>query len=527
MNKKLYLTLFKLVISINVLSQISPKENSTLNYRIIGFTFPSKENVNDYWLEIASGNILSEDSFEKKVILSLHSRTNRMIAEVPAFGEKYTWRVSYTVRHSNIVNSSLYHFSTGKVPTVDTFITRLRILKNTAQYMHSYVFLDGCMVLYDMKGCPVWYLPETNITALDPGNHRDLKITDQGTITFITARNAYEINYDGKIVWTAPNDGKVSGDSLEYYHHEFTRLSNGHYMIMGTANAPVYLKTSFSKNKIDSSLFIGHVDKTAKGFKEVYKSMAFGTVIEYDEKGKVVWSYNTARYFTGSDLIHHRYSDGGVDLKQHDNGFYFDENTKSIYISFKDFSRIIKVKYPEGTTQNTYGKLFKPNARLPVDNNGRYVPGAFQKGNGMFCNQHCCRCSKKGYLYVFNNNVCNAGSLPTLVVMQQPVSEKDTLKKVWEYDCEIEKEDEGNRSNINFSSGGNVEELPDGSFFASMSSGYSKIFIVNLDKEILWSAMSEKWNSYERKWEMISQYRASIITNRMQLERLIWGNKFK
>ncbi len=40
--------------------------------------------------------------------------------------------------------------------------------------------------------------------------------------------------------------------------------------------------------------------------------------------------------------------------------------------------------------------------------------------------------------------------------------------------------------------GGNVIELPDGSLFSCMGGSYSKVFIVNMNKEILWSALPEK-----------------------------------
>ena len=52
----------------NLKSQILPREGSALNYRLIGFSFPSKEGVTNYNLEIASGNYKTEDSFRKNII---------------------------------------------------------------------------------------------------------------------------------------------------------------------------------------------------------------------------------------------------------------------------------------------------------------------------------------------------------------------------------------------------------------------------------------------------------------------------
>ena len=53
------------------------------------------------------------------------------------------------------------------------------------------------------------------------------------------------------------------------------------------------------------------------------------------------------------------------------------------------------------------------------------------------------------------------------------------------------------------------------------------VFIVGPDKKILWSAALEKWDNDERKWDFYSEYRASIIANPRELERLIWNEEIK
>ena len=521
MNKGLCIILFFLITPGPLWSQVFPKEGSTLNYRLIGFSFPPVEKMKNCRLEIALGNYNNEDLFKKNVITSIDIKDHKIIAEVPSFGKQYTWRVTHAAKK---VASTFYHFSTGMAAGVDTSITHLRIIKRAESYSGSYFFIDYLNVLYDMEGNPVWYLPDKNEFAAENNDLRDIKITSAGTITFLSTYNAYEIAWDGTILWKAPNDGRVSGDSIEHYHHEFTRLANGHYMVMGLEKQPVYIKTSDPQNGIDSSLFIGYINKTTPEYKEMPNSSSFGTIIEYNEKGNVVWSYKAATYFSGSDLINRRGPDGSLNLAMHDNGFYLDETDSILYISFKDISRVIKVKYPEGYTMNTYGKAFKKYTVLGEDME-RNLPVGLRTGNGLFCGQHCCRRSQKGYLYLFNNDGCHPGALPKIIMMQQPAPYVDSLKKIWEYECELENEDKKLRDKIMFSKGGNVEELPGGSFFASMGGGYSKLFIVSLNKKILWSAMAEKWNAEEKKWRQISVYRASIITDRKKLEQLIWNSE--
>ncbi len=115
--------------------------------------------------------------------------------------------------------------------------------------------------------------------------------------------------------------------------------------------------------------------------------------------------------------------------------------------------------------------------------------------------------------------------LPKIIMMQQPNSVNDTLKKIWEYQCTVDDNSTENKKNYIFHSGGNVTELQDNSLFVSMSGSYSKIFIVSPDKNILWSAISEQWNVAEKQWDPIPQYRASMITSHAELEQLVWNDE--
>jgi hypothetical protein len=56
-----------------------------------------------------------------------------------------------------------------------------------------------------------------------------------------------------------------------------------------------------------------------------------------------------------------------------------------------------------------------------------------------------------------------------------------------------------------------------------MSTIYSKVFILGEDKKILWSAIPEKKNLIDKSWNMVYDYRASMITSRQDLEKLIWS----
>ena len=488
-------------------AQITPGENSKLHYRLIGFSFPAVAGCDGYRLEIAQGRLNTEDSFRKNVSNTYWIDNNRVIAEVPYFGVDYTWQVVCLSQKAVKGRSELHHFSTTIIPDMDTNNTRVRITKNTGIYKDALVCLDGNRAIYDMKGHPIWYLP--SISGMNNErlrDVRDMKLTPQGTITFLLNNVGYEINYDGTVLWKAPDDGQVSHFKSEFYHHEFTKLENGHYMILGDEyplwKMPVNADSTITRD----------VHTIYDTINKVYcQKIKFGTIIEYDEKGNVVWSWRSTTYFQESDLKDNINAIGKF-RDMHENSFCFDEHKKELLVSFRNISRVVKLRYPSGDTIATYGN--------------RYVPGGTTElGNNLFCNQHSVKRTKQGYILLFNNNCCNKEETPRIIIMKEP-AHGGPLEKKWEYSCVLE----GTtlKRNLQFRSGGNVIELPDNSIFTSLATDlYSNIFIVSEDKKVQWSAMPEKWNLLESKWEPVFQYRASIITDQKDKERLIWNGTVK
>ena len=537
---KVLSVLFFLITYGKTWAQILPKEDGKLNYRIIGFSFPvpkgsllTKQGVARYKIEIASGKYDNEDLFKKNIISSFSSNKNKIVGEVPAFGKQYTWR--YICTNPVEIKSSLYHFSTAIISEVDTNVTRLRVMKHTDKYKGAYVFLDATRTLYDMNGMPVWFLPESNeMPVSNEMNYGDLKVTKKGTITIGRMskydEQFYEINYNGDILWKTPATFKLNKDSLDNIHQRFGRFSNGHYMsncytfdnchreLTRLSNGHyMLLESEFMWLKLpaltDSSLLNEHykyknVAQDSNGV--LYQRINFGKLIEYDSKSNVVWSWSTSGYFLGSDVYNHTISPGIFDVEDaHENAFYFDEKAKIIYVSFRNISRIIKIQYPSGKVLKVYGQL--------------YDPDVFPYVNDFFYHQHNCSVTKEGYLSVYNNNDRGNGDLPTLLLMHEPVSKKDTLKKVWEYKCTIEGRDT-TENEPSFGARGSFIELPDRSMIACMTSHeYTKVFILNRDKKIFWSAFPERLDPKQHKWKAIFEYRATMIMNRKELEQLIWN----
>jgi hypothetical protein len=501
MYKGIIFTLLCFINAYLLPAQILPQEGCALNYRLIGFSFPIEKNYSSYILELAKGTCNSEDSFKENIVKTLNCSRNKIIAETPFWGQTYTWRIKYIGKDAQSMVSPFHHFSILFNSTADTSIVRLRIIQVAKKYKEAFVFVDNNKAMYDMDGKPVWFLPDKIVGNAVP---RDLKLSSRGTITFLVNDNAYEIDFNGDILWQGPNTGVVSGGSRELYHHELTRVSNGHYMVMGDEVASLEPDTEpggSGFNRAPAEHIKYHLNKMPSPSR-------FGTIIEYDEKGNVVWAWKSSGYFLNSDIIYNK----NHHLDTHANSFFFDEKAKVVYISFKNISRIIKVKYPEGNVLNVYGEIFKPD----ID----------EKGNGLFCDQHSIKHSESGYMYLYNNNNCDTVSFPKVTLLQEPTKANAELKKIWEYECTPDSD----YAKKNYlmkdikGGGGNVMELPDHSLFVCMGAlSYCKLFIVDRAKEILWSAIPEKYFPSEQKWIIVPQYRASIFEGEKNIEKLIWN----
>lgn len=491
MNKRIYLFIL-LLLPMFAGAQVLPAEGSKLNFRLVGFSFPGTKGA-QYELKVARGKFSDTAAMNAAIVVKQSSTENSLFAELPLFGADYTWYVVSTVGNKKKV-SALHHFSTMESARVDTMQNRLRLLKSTNEYKDMYLSIDGGGVIYDMKGMPLAFLTEKNGLG---GYVVDMDFTKDSTITFVYVRGAFEVKLSGDIVWQAPQKNNVNTDPAgDIYHHQMTKLSNGHYMLLGMEFKMVKII-----DKPDTSYFILSDNRSEM---PGYKHGRFGTIVEYDKDGNVVWSWKDSEHLIGTDYDYFKSPvDTNLRTDPHNNSFYYDEANDVVYLSYRNLNRILKIDHKTGAILATYGENYKPHAK--------------SQGYGWFCNPHGVRKSNSGELYYFNNNSCkNTDSLPTIVVLQEPAGGNEGLKKLWEYQCAVE----GDYPHV-FGAGGSMQELPDGSFYVCMGNEYSKMFIVDRDKKVKWSALPERYIPTEGRWVGNRQYRVNHI-DRSQLEQLIW-----
>lgn len=467
-----------LLLSSVVCHAMFPQDGAVLHYRMIGFRFDAYKGATGYRLEIYNfNNDPSANALGTPIISKDGGR--KIVATVPAFGRRYMWRVLYMNGSKVLYASTLYFFTVSKNPFSNDTVARVLVTDSAAKYSDMLVFFDNTRTLYNMRGEALWYVPEIpGVSDSSAGVLRDIKLSPAGTITFLTKKNVHEIDYNGRVLWSGPNNGKVSGNAVEDYHHEFTRLHNGHYMVIGNKFVPD--KTTAGS---DSS---GHV-----------KTTSCGCVIEYNSKGQVVWLWNSCDHI------------GLGDPTTHFNSFYLDEKRKLLYTSYRNISRIVKAAYPGGKVLAQYGQVTKAGSGI--------------QGNDMFYAQHNCGVNSDGNLTLFNNNFKmdlpkeqrnENNCMPSVLVLKEPVKPGDTVRKLWEYPCGTDP-----LTDFISSSGGTVWELDKGDYLVCQGLP-GRSFIVSKDKKILWKSISQQ--NEGGTWKPYSIYRISPV-RRAQIDKLVFG----
>lgn len=455
------------IFSSDICGQVFPRENDSLHYRLIGFSYDEYPRATRYILEVFEDE-QNNSATQSKPLLTKESTTNKVIATLPEFGKQYTWRIK-SYRKQKLLNTSDGHsFYIKPTPFSGENISRVVVIDSAKKYEDMLLFFDHTRSIHNMNGEPLWFLPSIpGTTDTTFGVMRDMKLTGDGTITILTTKNIHEIDYNANILWSGPNDGKHSGSDKEMYHHEFTKLANGNYMVLGKKYVEWH-------NQYNGSRAISSENK-----------VICGTVIEYNPQKEIVWSWNSCDHLQNKNFLTHM------------NSFYYDSVNNFIYTSFRDNSRVLKARYPSGEVVERYGES---NRKEMVT-----------KGDSLFYAQHNVRINSDGDMYLFNNNYImhypesqhNDSRISTIAILKEPVNPEDPLKVIWEYKCDID-----TFADHVTPGGGSVEELSNGDYLACMGRA-GRVFIVSQDKQILWNIITQKYT--DKGWENIENYRVSTI----------------
>jgi hypothetical protein len=446
-------------------AEVFPRPGDTLNQTQLMFEWNKVSGADRYLIEIIENR--PDATFEHPLISRFDSATATLIEHLN-FGKKYLWRYCGIVRGQKTAWEGAYPFEIVNESFFDKNLIELNVLKNDSVLNNGgLIVLDCIHAAVDRNGNVVWYLPKINwhwsvnkkIYEIKP-QVLDLRFTLQGTVTFIADSSAMECDIHGNVLWKAPNNGSVSGGESESYNHDFKRLPNGNYMVLGNKfwrKLPSYSDTAIVDAKYPVRVVRNGVE---------YGKAEFGTLIEYDRKGNLVWNWSSENYLDKNPLLPLKDS-GMFELKAHVNAFSTDRKNEFVYVGFRDISRVIKIEKKTGRVVYSWGE--------------KLLSGEARDGAGFFYKQHDANILANGSLAVFNNNDrLHEDSLARIVVFSQPVAKGDS-KILWQFDCKLDSLPTGKLSR----NGGNVDELNNGNFLVC-TGNMNRILEITVDKKIVW-----------------------------------------
>ncbi|MBD3638461.1 MAG: aryl-sulfate sulfotransferase [Crocinitomicaceae bacterium] len=447
--------------------RLFPAANDTLTFSDVLFEFPYDSRFNNYVIEV-------EDLSKNKGHFRYETKANKVRVSTLLYNTDYRWRFSpindankpivwsdfipFRVRIPNNINPDHYSYDGAWRSREDKRV--------------SILLMDYGMCGVNRAGKVLYYIPEIE-GVLSAGQMRDLKLTNNGTFTALIDSSAYEFDLLGRVLFKAPDNGDVNGESSEYYHHEFTKLPNGNYLVLGNDHVTVQAPDQSSME------------------------IEFATVIEYDSRGRVVWSWNSKDYFSQADLFYPRGAKRGGSVSLHANACT--TNGKYVFVGFRDISRIITIDKKSKKVVASYG--------------GKGVFNEPHSATGFFRRQHDATLLSDGNLAVVNNDsVMDPDVVSSLVVFSPIKKRKDVSEKIMDFKFNFDTLTDGKSVKT-----GNLQELSNGNIFVNMGS-LNRCIELTRTGDVIYSMFMTYYDTNHRMTLPFPQYRVRTYSSLYQFE---------
>jgi hypothetical protein len=465
----IFVSLHFLFFSIPATANIFPGNGASLNFTQVMFEYDEAPGATTYVITIRS----ADPGENRMPIVVENSSLAVMISEGLAFGKNYTWNYEAFIKEKSIFKSADFSFSIKNYFLVDSSRFRTIIFhSDKALYHDDLVLLDYTGTIIDRKGRPVWFFPYIPKDGASAPNFRNMRMTQDGTITYQDANNCYEVDLTGNIIWQAPNDGQVSGAPSEFYHHDFRKLNDGTYLTCSYQFAD-------EPNLYNPSLIT---------------KVRYNTMIQYDAQGAVLWSWNEKDHVS-KDIIFKGYAADAASVEgTHMNGFDYDYKNDGIVMSFRNNSSIIRIDKKTGNVIYALG----------IDTPG-HAPGNYEF---FFAKQHGPQVLPDGQILVYNNNVKDSGgpSFPHIEIFNEPVNGRPA-SIAWDYEFRPHGYIKGLKGKEGY-----AMMLPNKNILVCTGTGNSSCEVTP-DKQMVWEAVFERYDDAEKKWTGFNNYRTTFTTS--------------
>lgn len=459
-----------------VCAQVFPAPDSHLSYTDVQFRHPAFPQAVLYHL------FLTELSHQKAGYTTLYAdSTEYTLVKNLHFGKRYAWH--YTAsdpKGKQLFRSETYHFYIDSLLTLHNgqAVATLQRGKSELDY---YLLVDGVKSVFSPLGREVWVAParlmQTMGIEMNQFAFRDLRLTPEGTFTCLItnkADGALEFDKEGNILWRAPLKGLAFGDDAENYHHDFRKLPNGNYMVLSESKQKTLIPSS------DIKMLTGKNNVVIENGK-AYNISTFGTLIEYDTRGSVLWAWNSADFF--NELV----ADGEQVSGTHLNAFYPSLDGKFVYLGFRDVGMMLKVDKQTKKVVATYGtKSFAKHAQL---------------AQNRFAFQHSIEQLENGNLIIYNNDSVN--EKPDLASSLVEITDKGAVVRT--FSCKTDNSDDGKTAKY-----GSADELPNHNILLGIGANgkLCELSPTEMGYKLLKETSIRQYNADAAQWNATSFYRS-------------------
>jgi hypothetical protein len=431
--------LLGLLLPLSLLGQgYYPAAGDSLTFRHIAFQWPLQlEKPMQYELEIHEGSPQGPEVFRGST--AYHSL---LVKDGLDFGRQYWWRITQDDRQKTKDSADWHHFFIRITSRVDTQYWRHEVVVNDPEWKDDYLFcIDKPGVIIDRLGKPVWFHPDTTIARFF-----DLRILPNGHIAYLRPRGGgegnenlvfEEVSLRGELIWRAPDLGAFSADTNDRYHHEYQILANGNYLLAG--DEYVDLHPPNAKGPINCRM---------------------GVVLEYNPEGELVWVWKAQDHLSLPDIFARGLQANPVHL----NGFYLDEQTDELYVSFRYLDRVLKVDHQTGAVLDSYGS--------------READNLAGKPNSLFHRQHSPHVWGN-HLFLYDNGTGKkADTLSAALILDLETEDQPQVR--WRFPLNF-----GHRRNSWSESKGDIDRLKDRLVLVDMGS-LPRTLVIDTTRGILW-----------------------------------------
>jgi len=477
-------------------ANIKPIENSYLHYTSIYFEEEVVKGASKYKISVSKDSIFSQT-------VSVKSNAQN---EIPVFtvdnlewGAVYYWQVNAINKNGNcIATGKVHRFGIVKMEHATFGQIKLQTnTKNGGNYSNDLICLDQARTIFDRAGKAVWKLPIIKGVDDSIGLIRDIKLTHDNTLTFLTDKDACEIDFEGNVLWKAPQPFVLNGKNIGY-HHEFIKDRHNCYYVLGRYTGYRKILEKMPDEVLNNQ---ANILRTDSG---IFNATELGVILKFNKSGKLLWYWDSNEYLQDVDLNYKKTAENFPNFSTHANAFSVNDEGTYAYLGMRDLCRIVKIDIETKQVVAAYDEKY-PSGDVTFPD--------------LFMFQHDARITSDNRIFVFNNDDVKEEKTSSVLILQDSI-QKGEQAIIWRFDINFDTLTTGKAA-----SGGNINELSNGNLLVCAGT-LNRIFEVTPSKKVVWDAFLFCKKSTDTDWQPLIQYRACPIKTIVQKHLFVSDFKY-